>query len=210
MIPALIALLVGLGLGAAGARFLAQRRPAPPSPVPVGRGVAFPLPAGLPAIVDGQVVWLVPSDRHQRDAVEALARALAQDRTVVLAPKAASRALLAERLADQRQVLWLDDDRPTCEQLILAAEALQGTGPVVLLVEGGEALEEPAPDEPSDAVVQELIELCELPTVVVLAELDRLPVRPVLRLRAGEGGLATEDGERVIRSDQGGSFVEEG
>jgi hypothetical protein len=210
MIPAIIALFAGLGLGAAGAWFLAQRRPSPAHPEPVGRGVAFPFPAGLPALHTGQALWLLPEARHQVEVLEALARALARDRTVVLAPKAASRAVLAERLADQRHVLWLDHDHPTCEQLILAAEALEATGPVVLLVEGGDALEEPAADEPSDAVVQELLELCELPAVVLLVELDRLPVRPALRLRAAVGGLATDDGELVIRCDEAGSFVVEG
>ena len=199
MIYAVIALALGLGLGALGAWILARRRPGTPSLRPVGRGTAAPWPSGLPAITDGQAIWLVPEDRHQRDVIEALARALAQDRAVVLAPRAASRALLIERLADQRLVLWLDEDRPTCEQLILAAEALAPTHPTVLLVEGAGALEAPAVDEPSDAVVQELLELSELPTVVLLSELDRLPARPALRLAQADGGLALDDGVLVVR-----------
>jgi hypothetical protein len=209
MIPALVALIVGLGLGAACAWFLARRGPAPPQLQPVGRGEPFSFPPELPSFDAGQTLWLVPEERHQRDVVEALARALARDRGVVLAPRAGSRAVLVQRLADQRQVLWLDEDRPTCERLILAAEALQAFGPVVLLVEGGEALEAPAPDEPSDAVVQELLELSELPTVVLLAELDRLPARPALRLRAAEAGLVTDDGALVIRCDEARSSVVE-
>jgi hypothetical protein len=210
MITAIIAMFVGSSLGAAATWFLTRRRPTTVHAVPVGRGAAVPLPVGLPALGDDQCIWLVPDDVHQRQAAEALARALAQERTVLLAPRPSSRAWLAERFAGERQVMWLEDGNPTCERLILAAEALPPSLRVVVLVEGAQALEEPSADEPTDAVVQELLQLSELPTVVLLSELDRLPVRPTLRLRATDEGLTTDDGQLVVRFEGEGGRLAEG
>jgi hypothetical protein len=199
MLAAIFALIIGLALGATGA-FFWLRRPRERSQLhPVGQGGAARLPPGLEGFPEEPCIWVVPEPEHQRALVEALARALARERSVVLVPAPASRAAFSERLSGERQVLWLDEDRPSCEALLAAVEGLEPHRRPVVLVEGPGALEEPESDEPTDAVVEELLEESDHHTIVVLTESDRLPTPPALRLRAGEPGLRLDDGNPVLR-----------
>ncbi len=203
MIPVVLASLVGLGLGVAGALVWARRPQARTALRPVGQGSPAALPPGLSVDAPGPRVWVVPDREHQRALVGALALALARDRSVVLAPSPASRQVLAELLSGERQVLWLAEQRPGCGELLDAIEALEPHRRPCLLVEGRGALEQPEPDEPSYAVVEELLEESEHPTIVILTESDRSPRPPALRLRTGGPGLVLDDGTPVLAIEDG-------
>lgn len=75
-----------------------------------------------------------------------------------------------------------------------AARVLQCSGPVLVLVDGTDALEEPLKSETPETVVQELLREAgdDLSVLMVVKEGDLPSVQ--LRLEAREGGLGTADG----------------
>jgi len=201
MLLVLLAFCIGLAIGA-GALWLLGRRSKIPDVIPLRTGQAE-LPSSLPALKGAQI-WLVPDEGAQQVALEALARACSQRGPVLLILTAASRQGLARQLDACRQVYWLEQDRPECQSLLQAATSLRPGGPVTLLVQGSEALEPTAPEEPTDAVVEELADLAQHDDLIlVLQETERLPRKPDVRLRAAEGGLALE-GELLVEVDEGG------
>ena len=97
---------------------------------------------------------------------ETVVRALAATTNVLLLPRPGSRPALARALRDQPAALWLEIDRPSPQTVVAAADQLAQAGPLVVVVEGPEALEAPSSREAPLAAIEELKELCEQPVVL--------------------------------------------
>ncbi len=91
-------------------------------------------------------------------------RRMAEHCNVLVLPRTASRSALARGLRDCPAALWLELDRPSPQQVVAAVARLGS--PLVVVVEGPEALEAPGSSEKPDAALEELTELSEAPVVV--------------------------------------------
>ncbi len=189
-------LALGLVLGAFGgawARLWSTRSPALDR---VGGGAEVRWPLGMAD--QDQPVRIVGLGAGVDDTSVLLAalRWFEGQATVLVVPRAESRGSLAAIVAGKSSVFWLSEDRPAVAQLEKALEALAVVGPVVVLVQGPEALEPPDSDEAPDAVVRELGEL--LTPVIVLVPEDFVgDDESVCRLKSGLGGY-TAQGRLVI------------
>ncbi len=151
----------------------------------------FYLPPGFPPLKAEAQLWLVPDAHAQRMAVMAVSSLLADRGPVLLLPRTSSRPEMASLLRSVDGIYWMDRERPEVSRMLRVVETLERLGPPAIVVEGTEALEEPATDEPADAVLEEAIECCQLDVIIILLESDMLPRQPELRLEPIEGGLAT-------------------
>ncbi len=97
---------------------------------------------------------------------ETVVRALAVTTNVLLLPHPDSRPALSRALHDQPAALWMEIDRPSPQTVVAAADQLAQAGPLVLVVEGAEALEAPSSREAPLAAIEELKELCEYPVLL--------------------------------------------
>jgi len=167
-----------------------------------------PLPAGIAVPLGSQQVWTVPDVAAQRICLVALAAELQARGPALIAPAPADRAALIEALRSAPLAFLPSRDRPTCRDLAAAARILEPAGPVTVLVQGAEGLENPARDEPAHAVLEELLRSCDQALVVVAREGEPLPRPADLRLTWTGDALGFGDGEPVIvRSETGGRFL---
>ena len=180
---------VGLLAGLVPVALWARRRLRPLQALePVG--AAGSGPEGLPPILGRKQAWAVPTGPDVPRASLALAERLAGHAALVVVPGEGRREVWRSRLAGRSAVTWLPADRPMAADVTAAARVLQNSGPVVVLVDGTEALEEPLKSETSDTVVEELLSEAgdDLSVLVVSKEGELAEV--AVRLTATEGGLA--------------------
>ncbi|MCK6505188.1 hypothetical protein L6R53_17615 [Myxococcota bacterium] len=199
LLPVVGAGAAGLLLGGVGALVVARRRRKAPLAW-VGEGRPAEAPADLPDLLGQRQVWTVPDEAAVGPAVAGLAERIAGFAVVLVVPRPQGRSELAGRLAGRPGICWPTKDRPEPRDLFPLAASLQVAGPVVLLVEGPDALDAPLKDEGPGAVVDEL--LAEAPawlSVLVLASAawtgEARPSRTLVRL---PDGLGPEGGPTLI------------
>lgn len=202
---AALALLVAGLLGGALLGFLRWgRAPRGVSLVQAAPSPPGPWSPGLPPRRQGQQVWVAPDPEARREVALALARAFAVDGQVVLVGPSDTQADLAARLGGLPGIAVPGVARPAVEPLLRTLEAMPLRDGVVLVVEGAAALEAPDPEEPEDAVVEELLDACEVPLVIVLHAGERVPGAATVRLVRGKEGLAMQDGAVVLVPTEAG------
>lgn len=136
-------------------------------------------------------IWQAPDEASVRRALIELSRAAAAGVPVLIAPRSASRQAIVEELETTPGTHWLPEDRPGSERLLDAAFAHHHGRPPLVVVEGPDALEAPAPGEAPDAVLAELLTLKpkELGVVILTTpELDT-DLLPAVRLIERDGAL---------------------
>jgi hypothetical protein len=194
-----IGLLIGLGLGFGGGWFVRGRR----RPRNLAQPIALPPPLALPlelTVSTGTTrIWVAPDARARQAIVSLLASHGLRGRPVLVVPAEESRDVHRSALEGIFGVYWLSVVRPEVAPVLHAADALSPLGAAVLVVEGAIALEAPAEEEPPDAVLEELLDLAEQETWLILDEGEPSPRTPDIRLVACEGGLALRDGPQVLR-----------
>ncbi len=205
MMLACLALGVALGIniGPALARRIHRRRGGVVSLGPA----TIALPPGTPPL-DRPRLWSCPDDGTRGQATMSLATHLAQQHAVlvVLSPErlAACRAEL-ERLPT---TVILATPRPGVARLIRTWRAQQGGRPVVVLVEGVDALDAREPEEPVDVVIEELLDDAppDAPFLVLLSEheLGLLWNRVDLALTAVPGGFGPKGGPAILATHPDG------
>ena len=153
----LVALLVGVGIGVA----LGRRTPrALGALVAVGGARASSgasSPPGLPAVMGRKQAWSAPSQVLALRALTGLAERLRVEALVLVVPRPEHRAHIRLALPGRAGIVWSPKDQPAPREVLAMAQGLATLGPVVVLVEGVGALEEPLRGEGADAVVRELL-----------------------------------------------------
>lgn len=192
LLPALVflagALATGLPLGLWARRRLRPLRALQPV------GAAGTGPQGLPPVLGKTQVWTVPSADAVSPAALLLAHQLVGHAAVVVVPDPSRRALWSTRMAGRAAVTWLPTDRPMGADITAAARVLTGSGPVVIVVDGVGALEEPLKSETADTVIQELIRDAGDDLSVLVIAAQGAVQDAAVALQPVPGGLGTADG----------------
>lgn len=195
------AVLAGATGGFLLARWLLRRlRPAARL---VRQGAGSPLTHGLAGRL---AAWRVPDAEIRRTLLASLARELAADVPVLLAPLPDHRVWLEGALQGRPGVAWSRDLRPDPAALFDAAAAIRATGDPLLLVEGPSALGIVPPAEGEEDALEELFEDRPAPlgVLVLLLPREAPEVGADLELLASEAGLVDGTGRlRFVRWGDG-------
>lgn len=200
MITNILLTLAGIGMGSVATWFFMRKSTDPSFKALCPPDVSWP--QSFPPLKQKTQIWLVPDLDSQLEVSQALARSLSDYGSVLLINTLKSKHILIDTLKGKGRIYSLEKDRPDSEPILKVASLLQPAGPVFIIVEGFDALESPAPDEPADAVAEELIELCEetdAVLLIILKELDRFPKTPDIRIIRQNNGLAI--GDKVVIKD---------
>ncbi len=154
--------------------------------------VTWPKGLALPAPGEG-ACWLAPDEAARTRLIAGVARHAAAAGPVLVLPTPGSRPALAAALAGLSPVLVPARDGATAVGLAASARQL---GEGLVLVAGPRALEAPAPAEPHDAELDELIELSPLPVVLITLAGEATPVSVTATLQASGDSLTL--GEQIV------------
>ncbi len=174
--------------------------------IPVGEPMPAPSSGLLRTVPLVSQTWVVPDLEAMQASTIALAKYFAQWGEVLLVPRNEQLDTYREALIGCMTVRRPDRLKPEPARVLQLARRSARKSPLLVLVEGAEALEEPLEDELPDAVVQELFRReVKGATVLVLtlpSQLER--VTPSAVLEWAEGGLVDGSGQLILEGDPTG------
>ncbi len=180
---AVILLAVGFGLGLLSRRWLLRVS----SSCRAGMPELEPAIEGLPRLGDARQLWVLPDLEQRRSLTVRLAGHVGKHRPVLLVCSERERDAVAPSL-HAPAIAWLSEERPSVEDVLLAARPLAWMGRPLVVVYGAAALEEVAEDEEADEVVAELLQDCPHDLDLLVLELEGQPLRRQPDHRVGEPG----------------------